>query len=176
VKVVKNKMAPPFKEAEFDIIYGEGISRSGEILDLAVDHDIISRSGTWFSLGEERLGQGRENVRKFLMQNEDIFDEVTKKVKETLAIMAHKESKASLRLIATAKKSAISAYKKIIKDSEKCPAVKKPAAKKSAAKKKAACKTKKAACKKPVKKVATKKAVKKTAKKPVKKKVVKKKK
>jgi len=87
VKVVKNKVAPPFKEAEFDIIYGEGISRTGEILDLAVDHDIINRSGTWFSFGEERLGQGRENVRKFLMQNPDIFEEVTLKVKESLGLI-----------------------------------------------------------------------------------------
>jgi len=93
VKVVKNKMAPPFKAAEFDIIYGEGISKSGEILDLAVEENIVSRSGTWFSYGEERLGQGRENVRKFLLQNEDIYSEIGEKVRNTLGLVKEQDKK-----------------------------------------------------------------------------------
>jgi recombination protein RecA len=69
VKVVKNKVAPPFREAEFDVMYGEGISREGDLLDLAVDRKIIEKSGTWFAFGGERLGQGRENVKQFLKEN-----------------------------------------------------------------------------------------------------------
>jgi len=71
VKVVKNKVAPPFREAEFDILYGEGISREGDLLDLAVDKNIVEKSGAWFSFQGERLGQGRENARQFLKDNPD---------------------------------------------------------------------------------------------------------
>ncbi len=85
-RVVKNKVAPPFREAEFDIMYGTGISREGDVLDVAVENDIIEKSGTWFSYGEERLGQGRENVKRFLMENPDIFSEVEKKVRKVLGI------------------------------------------------------------------------------------------
>lgn len=85
-KVVKNKVAPPFRQAEFDIMYGTGISREGDVLDVAVDNDIIEKSGTWFSYGEERLGQGRENVKRFLLENPDIFLEVEKKVRKAIGI------------------------------------------------------------------------------------------
>ena len=82
VKVVKNKVAPPFKEAEFDIIYGKGISKSGNILDMAVNLDIVEKSGSWFSYNGERLGQGRENVKAYFEQNPELMYEVEKKVKE----------------------------------------------------------------------------------------------
>ena len=82
VKVVKNKMAPPFREAEFDIVYGKGISKSGNILDLAVNLDIIEKSGSWFSYNGNRIGQGRENIKKYLEENPDIMNEVEEKVRE----------------------------------------------------------------------------------------------
>lgn len=86
VKVVKNKVAPPFKEAEFDILYGEGISKEGDILDLACNEKLVEKSGTWFSYGSERLGQGRENARKFLKDNPDISKEIEKKLREKLGL------------------------------------------------------------------------------------------
>ncbi len=86
VKVVKNKLAPPFREAEFDIIYGKGISRSGDLLDLAVTTEVLTRSGTWFSYGEERLGQGRERVRLFLEENPELMAEIEAKVREHLGL------------------------------------------------------------------------------------------
>ena len=73
VKIVKNKVAAPFREAEFDILYGEGISREGDVLDLAVTHNIVEKSGAWYSFGGERIGQGRENTRGFLKENRDIY-------------------------------------------------------------------------------------------------------
>ncbi len=79
-KVVKNKVAPPFKQAEFDIIYGEGISREGCVLDLAIEKDIIKKSGTWFSYGEDRLGQGRDNAKEFLKENPHIYQEIEKQI------------------------------------------------------------------------------------------------
>ena len=81
VRVVKNKVAPPFREAEFDIIYGKGISKVGEILDLAVKLDIIQKSGAWFNYGEQRLGQGRDNVRRYLETNTQLCDEIEAKVR-----------------------------------------------------------------------------------------------
>ncbi len=87
VKVVKNKLAPPFKEAEFDIMFGEGISRTCELVDLGVDHNIISKSGSWFSYQDERLGQGRENARNFLKEHPDKADEIEAKIKEALGIV-----------------------------------------------------------------------------------------
>lgn len=85
VKVVKNKVAPPFKEAEFDIIYGEGISREGNILDVAVSLDIVNKSGAWFSYNGQRIGQGRENVKQFLRENKDITNEIEAKIRENFS-------------------------------------------------------------------------------------------
>jgi recombination protein RecA len=82
VKVVKNKIAPPFKDAEFDIIYGHGISKEGDILDLGVSLDLVEKSGAWYSFENERIGQGRENVKKFLAENEDIKNRIVELVKE----------------------------------------------------------------------------------------------
>jgi len=84
VKVVKNKLAPPFRKAEFDIMFGEGISRTGEIIDLGVDNNIITKSGSWFSYGETRLGQGREAVKQILSDNPELMDELTAKIKEAI--------------------------------------------------------------------------------------------
>jgi recombination protein RecA len=81
-KVVKNKVAPPFREAEFDILYGHGISLEGDVLDLAASMDIVDKSGSWFSYQGERIGQGREKARDFLMENRDILDAIEKKVRE----------------------------------------------------------------------------------------------
>ena len=86
VKVVKNKIAPPFKMAEFDIIYGTGISKEGDILDLGVGLDIVEKSGAWYSFNEERIGQGRENVRRFLAEHSDIMKDISDKVKEKLGL------------------------------------------------------------------------------------------
>jgi len=84
VKVVKNKIAPPFTEAEFDIIYGEGISKTGDLMDVAVSSDIIEKSGSWYSFNGERIGQGRENVKKYLKENKDIYDAIYKRISESL--------------------------------------------------------------------------------------------
>ena len=81
VKVVKNKVAPPFKTAEFDIIYGEGISKTGDLLDLAVEEDIVNKSGSWYSYQDERIGQGRENAKRFLADHPEMFAEIDKKVR-----------------------------------------------------------------------------------------------
>ncbi|MBC3796533.1 recombinase RecA [Acetobacterium tundrae] len=81
-KVVKNKMAPPFKQAEFDIMYGRGISKEGDILDVGVDFDIVDKSGSWFSYKEQRLGQGRDNSKEFLLANPDIADAIEKEIRE----------------------------------------------------------------------------------------------
>ena len=83
VKVVKNKVAPPFKEAEFDIIYGEGISKEGCLIDLAVSLDIINKSGAWFSYKSQRIGQGKDNVRQFLKANKEMTDEIESRIRET---------------------------------------------------------------------------------------------
>jgi recombination protein RecA len=86
VKVVKNKMAPPFKVVEFDIMYGEGISKVGEILDLAVELEIVKKSGSWFSYGETRLGQGRDSVRDLLKDNQELMDELEMKIKDKVMV------------------------------------------------------------------------------------------
>jgi recombination protein RecA len=86
VKVVKNKMAPPFREAEFDIMYGEGVSREGDLIDIAVEHKIIEKSGAWFAYGGERLGQGRENVKTYLKENVDLRSAIEEKVRKALGM------------------------------------------------------------------------------------------
>jgi recombination protein RecA len=91
VKVVKNKMAPPFREAEFDIMYSQGISKEGDVLDQAVNYNIVQKSGTWFSYGDTRLGQGRENVKRFFRENPDIFTEIDKKVRAEMGMYPEEE-------------------------------------------------------------------------------------
>jgi recombination protein RecA len=86
IKVVKNKIAPPFKEAEFDIMFGQGISREGDVLDLAVRENIIIKSGSWFAYQDAKIGQGRENAKQYLKDNPDIFEEVEQKVREKLSM------------------------------------------------------------------------------------------
>src|SRR6201990_94609 len=86
VKVVKNKVAPPFREAEFDVMYGEGISKEGDLLDLAVEKRIVEKSGAWFAYGGERLGQGRENAKQFLKDNPAIFNAIDEKVRKELGL------------------------------------------------------------------------------------------
>jgi recombination protein RecA len=88
VKVVKNKMAPPFKQAEFDILYGHGISREGGLIDMGVEHGIVRKSGAWYTYEGDQLGQGKENSRSFLLDNPDLADEIEKKIKEKLGIGA----------------------------------------------------------------------------------------
>jgi recombination protein RecA len=92
VKIVKNKVAAPFRDAEFDIMYGEGISREGDTLDLAVLHNIVDKSGAWYSFGGERIGQGRENVRAFLKENKDIFARIDGELRKKLGIRALDEA------------------------------------------------------------------------------------
>lgn len=91
VKVVKNKMAPPFRECEFDIMYSQGISKEGDLLDLATEMNIVQKSGTWYSFGEERLGQGRENVKKYMKENPTFFSKLDKLVREKLNLAAEAE-------------------------------------------------------------------------------------
>ena len=88
VKVVKNKVAPPFKTAEFDIMYGEGVSKTGEILDLAVEFEIVKKSGSWFSYGETKLGQGRDAVKSLIKDNPELADELEVKIKAQIKTLA----------------------------------------------------------------------------------------
>ncbi|MDC7121267.1 recombinase RecA [Cellulomonas fimi] len=94
VKVVKNKMAPPFKQAEFDILYGVGISREGSLIDLGVEHGFVRKSGAWYTYEGDQLGQGKENARKFLKDNPDLADEIDKKIKEKLGVGARVDAPA----------------------------------------------------------------------------------
>jgi recombination protein RecA len=91
VKVVKNKVAPPFREAEFDVMYGEGISKEGDLLDLAVDRKIVEKSGTWFAFGGERLGQGRENVKQFMKDNPVVLKAIEERVRRELGLIKEPE-------------------------------------------------------------------------------------
>ncbi len=84
VKVVKNKVAPPFKEAEFDIVFGQGISKEGDVLDLACEHGIVNKSGAWFAYLGEKIGQGRENAKQYLRENPDVMEEIAAKIRETV--------------------------------------------------------------------------------------------
>lgn len=86
VKVVKNKVAPPFKTAEFDIMYGEGVSKIGEIIDIGVDYEIIKKSGSWFSYEDTKLGQGRDAVKMLLKDNPDLMEELENRIKESIKI------------------------------------------------------------------------------------------
>ncbi|HWB17536.1 MAG TPA: hypothetical protein VG538_14100, partial [Vicinamibacterales bacterium] len=86
VKIVKNKVAPPFRQAEFDVMYGEGISREGDLLDQGVERNIVEKSGTWFSYGGERLGQGRENAKAFLKQNVEIASAIEQKIRKEMGL------------------------------------------------------------------------------------------
>jgi recombination protein RecA len=87
IKVVKNKMAPPFREAEFDIMFGEGISREGDLIDLGVEHNLVEKSGAWYSYKSERIGQGRENAKQFLRDNPDVFKRVDAELRKALKLV-----------------------------------------------------------------------------------------
>lgn len=104
VKVVKNKLAPPFKEAEFDLMYGEGISRIGDLLDLGVEAGIIEKSGAWYAYEGERIGQGRENVKKYLKENEALFATLYMKVRESLGIAAPPVAEKTEKVVTKAEK------------------------------------------------------------------------
>ena len=91
-KVVKNKVAPPFRNCEFDIIYGQGISKMGDLLDLGVANEIIAKSGTWFSYKENRIGQGRENAKRFLAENSEMADEIENRLRQKLGLLGKTEN------------------------------------------------------------------------------------
>jgi recombination protein RecA len=97
VKVVKNKCSPPFKVAEFDILYGIGISKEGSLIDLGVEHGIVRKSGAWYTYDGDQLGQGKENARNFLRENPDVADEIEKKLKEKLGVGARLDADATAR-------------------------------------------------------------------------------
>jgi recombination protein RecA len=90
-KIVKNKLAPPFRLAEFDIIYGKGISKEGSLIDVGVDLEIVKKAGAWFTYEGEQLGQGRENARQFLQEHKDIADEIERKVREAVGLSSFSE-------------------------------------------------------------------------------------
>jgi recombination protein RecA len=92
VKVVKNKVAPPFKQAEFDIMYNEGISHLGLLVDLGVDLDIVTKSGSWFSYGDLRMGQGKENAKEFLVENQDVAQEIEDRLRVALQMVPSEET------------------------------------------------------------------------------------
>ncbi|MBD9088590.1 MAG: DNA recombination/repair protein RecA, partial [Clostridiales bacterium] len=96
-KIVKNKVSPPFREAEFDIMYGEGISKWGELVDLAVKLDILQKSGSWFSMGETRLGQGRDAVKEYLKNNPELADRIEAEVRANSFKLMSKQSQIAAR-------------------------------------------------------------------------------
>jgi recombination protein RecA len=101
VKVVKNKVAPPFKQAEFDIVYGQGISREGSLIDVGVEQGLVKKSGAWYTYDSDQLGQGKENARNFLRDNPDLADELEKKIKEKLGVGARVDESAPVDLVPT---------------------------------------------------------------------------
>jgi recombination protein RecA len=119
VKVVKNKVAPPFKQADVDIIYGEGISRTGDLLDLGVTHGVVDKSGSWYSYQDERIGQGRENAKKFLKEHPESMDSIERKIRLALGMAVTGEEPAAVKP---------TAVKPIVEK----PVAEKPAAEKSA--------------------------------------------
>ena len=96
-KIVKNKVAPPFREAEFDIMYGEGISKIGELLDIGVKLDLVQKSGSWFAMGELRLGQGRDAAKDFLRDNPELAEELEEKIRANAYKLMSKQSQAAAR-------------------------------------------------------------------------------
>jgi recombination protein RecA len=106
VKVVKNKVAPPFKQVEFDILYGEGISREGEIIDLGVKENIVDKSGAWYSYNGDRIGQGKDNVRNFLKENPAIAEDIEKQLRDRLLISAVPEQKEAVEAEAAVEEDA----------------------------------------------------------------------
>ena len=115
-KVVKNKVAPPFREAEFDIMYGEGISKLGDLLDLAVKLDLVQKSGSWFNMGELRLGQGRDAAKQYFKDHPDIADDVQKQIMEKVA-----EERSKLAQSHAARPSAAVPTEKAEKPADKAP-------------------------------------------------------
>src|SRR5947209_11991188 len=95
VKVVKNKVAPPFRQAEFDITYGHGISKMGSIIDVALERNIIGKSGSWYTYGDQRIGQGRENAKAYLEEHSDLAEELTAKIRAELAQTASRNGSAT---------------------------------------------------------------------------------
>ena len=96
VKIVKNKVAPPFKEAEFDIMFGKGISREGDLIDLAVKEDIVEKSGAWFAYNGNKIGQGRENAKLYLTNNPEVMEEIDHRLRVKLGLIAEEASEASM--------------------------------------------------------------------------------
>ena len=115
VKVVKNKVAPPFKEAQFEILYNEGISKMGDLIDTAIDKEIISKSGSWFSYKDERIGQGREAVKKYLVENEKLSKEIELLLRKKLGLIEEVEPSKEAKGTATSTKPEPVAVKKPVK-------------------------------------------------------------
>jgi recombination protein RecA len=109
VKVVKNKMAPPFKQAEFDILYGTGISREGSLIDFGVEHEIVRKSGAWYTYDGDQLGQGKENSRNFLIKNPDVAEDIEKKIKMKLGLIVDAKAVAAAAAAAAAEAKASAA-------------------------------------------------------------------
>jgi recombination protein RecA len=132
VKVVKNKMAPPFKQAEFDILYGTGISREGSLIDFGVEHEIVRKSGAWYTYDGDQLGQGKENSRNFLIKNPDIAEDIEKKIKMKLGLIVDAKAVAAAAAAAAAEAKASASVSSITEKSiaEK-PIAEKPATRKA---------------------------------------------